>query len=878
MTRVRKPSTPVRRAKVPPPEPKPRACRECKRQKIYCSKDKPKCERCKAKGLLCDYSGAKMIPVNEEKLRYLKAKLKRYEEIFSSLPPEALRSLPGGLTPLKPGDIGDDNEDAADIDNDDDIGANEGDSLSDVPDADADVDADAEDNLPNQFKNMSIYLKASRGSADHFFQVATKLSGLRGRSSGGDDVEGPSGSGSGRASNNGGGDDDDDDHAPALEQTPVFYDEGKLPTRRPTKELSHNIVSVLPTLTDTARNYFNAQHMYIGTIFAFSDPETFERQLEAAYEGPQAFLNAGASDAEVCLIYAKIFMILALGRLYSVNRTTAAASRSQDESPFSNDDKPSAEADDNDRPPGFGYFAHALALLPDVHEPGSILGVETLAYVGYFLQNMNRRDAAYLYIGVALRMAISLGLHQEAPSSLALSEPDREHRRRVWWSIYSLDRILSLKSGHPIAILDEDIGVNMPKQLPGEPVDSPVVMLRCYTELSRILGDITTLIYRRTAPTASSATPLSPTAAKGKGLHTGTSLVTTIHAILQSLTQWEEALPRSLRLDPDRGSKLSRESISMYLHYYQCINMTARPLLFHVVQRRIAAIRKATDAGTEKERDWQTGLAPKTVAVIHACVSAARNTVQIMSKAAGYNMVATYGYMDGEHAFSAAIVLALVYTAFPTNAPTVEAMAKGLALLRRMGDLGNGYVAARYEQLARLRTILGPSTTLTTTQSSSTMNETQQGRGKGKGKAREKVSLQVPLQDPPLPVFPDMAKQPFQNVQYVPGMALFNMPCQQLPQEIAYQDYNYYVSPRGHIGQPGQPTPAYNPPIEQQQQQEPVQPPPDLDFDFDFNDASFFNHMDHCNPSAMDLDALELIFDPPGTSGMFFGDDGGPLQ
>lgn len=44
-------------------------------------------------------------------------------------------------------------------------------------------------------------------------------------------------------------------------------------------------------------------------------------------------------------------------------------------------------------------------------------------------------------IGLALRMAISLGLHQEV-SQPDISEIERDRRRRAWWSVYSLDRYL----------------------------------------------------------------------------------------------------------------------------------------------------------------------------------------------------------------------------------------------------------------------------------------------------------------------------------------------------------------------------------------------------------------------------------------------------
>lgn len=58
-------------------------------------------------------------------------------------------------------------------------------------------------------------------------------------------------------------------------------------------------------------------------------------------------------------------------------------------------------------------------------------------------------------------MAISLGLHQEV-SDPDISNVDRDRRRRAWWSVYSLDRLLSVKSGNPITIQDEDIGTAWP--------------------------------------------------------------------------------------------------------------------------------------------------------------------------------------------------------------------------------------------------------------------------------------------------------------------------------------------------------------------------------------------------------------------------------
>src|SRR5690349_18524660 len=60
-----------------------------------------------------------------------------------------------------------------------------------------------------------------------------------------------------------------------------------------------------------------------------------------------------------------------------------------------------------------------------------------------------------------MRLSMALGLHRELPAQLA-SPFEHEHRRRVWWTVYTFDRLCSLKLGHPVMIKDEDISVNLP--------------------------------------------------------------------------------------------------------------------------------------------------------------------------------------------------------------------------------------------------------------------------------------------------------------------------------------------------------------------------------------------------------------------------------
>ncbi|RHZ62558.1 transcription factor domain-containing protein [Aspergillus thermomutatus] len=413
--------------------------------------------------------------------------------------------------------------------------------------------------------------------------------------------------------------------------------------------LRRSVTRALPQLPpfEFAKRLFWVQYAYIGTIFSLIQPEDFEERLNFVYHHPPDF-----SNRESCLVYCQVLLVIAYGLMYSVNQWSG-----------------------DEGPPGFKYFKHALRFLPDIHEEGSIFFVEVLCYVAYYMQNLNRRDAAFLYIGLALRMAISLGLHQEV-SHPDVSDADRYRRRRAWW-------LLSVKSGNPITIQDEDIGTMWPIPEGGPTaVPWPSVVLTHYTQLSRILGRIE--IYR-------------------KKPRSGSNLLASVQSITNDLSDWLRQVPDRLRIDfTTLDTHINRESVSIFLHFYSCINMTARPLVFYVIQRRL-------DAGTggPATNDWKDGLSQNTVAVIDSCITAARATTLIMDAAARHNLVATYGYLDGEYIFSAALLLIMVNAAFPHNETNARTMEMALDLLRSMADRGNTYLGSRHSLLLELRASIG---------------------------------------------------------------------------------------------------------------------------------------------------------------------------
>ncbi|KAJ0298330.1 hypothetical protein COL5a_002875 [Colletotrichum fioriniae] len=85
--------------------------------------------------------------------------------------------------------------------------------------------------------------------------------------------------------------------------------------------------------------------------------------------------------------------------------------------------------------------------------------VRALLLVTLCLNEMNQKSAAWTWLGTAVRAGQDLGLYSESGPWPVI---EGEMRRRVWWTIYILDRSLALDLGRPVLIDDTDCDVSLP--------------------------------------------------------------------------------------------------------------------------------------------------------------------------------------------------------------------------------------------------------------------------------------------------------------------------------------------------------------------------------------------------------------------------------
>ncbi|KAF2010850.1 hypothetical protein BU24DRAFT_466614 [Aaosphaeria arxii CBS 175.79] len=89
----------------------------------------------------------------------------------------------------------------------------------------------------------------------------------------------------------------------------------------------------------------------------------------------------------------------------------------------------------------------------------SINHVKVAFLLGLFSIESNKKSEGATWLASAIRMAHTLGLHIERNFHSAM---ELELRRRLWWSLYTLDRISSFEAMIPMSIHEDDFEVSLP--------------------------------------------------------------------------------------------------------------------------------------------------------------------------------------------------------------------------------------------------------------------------------------------------------------------------------------------------------------------------------------------------------------------------------
>jgi hypothetical protein len=143
-----------------------------------------------------------------------------------------------------------------------------------------------------------------------------------------------------------------------------------------------------------------------------------------------------------------------------------------------------------------------------------------------------------------------MGLQLNVPQNQYNDRLAREHRARLWWTAYILDRTCASKIGLPVSVIDEDISVDLPK---GDGTEG----------LGR-LDDFQDFEYELRSIELAKIAAKSTSEIYSRRLHRS-PFSHRVQTVLQSLNEWMDTLPAKFQLENDGSSSLEKHHI-IYLH------------------------------------------------------------------------------------------------------------------------------------------------------------------------------------------------------------------------------------------------------------------------------------------------------------------------
>ncbi|QSZ36878.1 hypothetical protein DSL72_006761 [Monilinia vaccinii-corymbosi] len=117
-------------------------------------------------------------------------------------------------------------------------------------------------------------------------------------------------------------------------------------------------------------------------------------------------------------------------------------------------------------------YAHRSRAVVDIDEP-SIDNLQTLLLLSTSYTASGRGKKAYMMLANAIGMSVALELHRELDHKLRTACPERELRRRLFWTCYLMDKFSACGSKRPSLIADKSILLQFPSWSPN-PATLPI--------------------------------------------------------------------------------------------------------------------------------------------------------------------------------------------------------------------------------------------------------------------------------------------------------------------------------------------------------------------------------------------------------------------
>ncbi|QEU61453.1 Put3 [Kluyveromyces lactis] len=414
---------------------------------------------------------------------------------------------------------------------------------------------------------------------------------------------------------------------------------------------------------------------YNDGCFYFFNEGIVKHYLKQTYDGISSFEDHTLQTIWFC----KVLLIFATGEMYLGTANNINGNKlSSKETP---------------KLPGSGFFEQASEIFSCLFSSGRVEnvtkegGIEVMLLYAFYLQVADCTVASYFYFGQALRACLILGWHVDAQRD-CLTRFELEHRRRIWWTVYMFERMLSSKAGLPLSFTDNTITTELPDDFdmtnPPPGCDKYIFPEAEYitncVRITQINAQILNKMYQK---------------------QPDSNILPVLKDIVTQLLEWRTHLSDFLQVDfTQKDLKISRLCTNVFTEYFQGMNLAIRPLLFHFASIQLKQF-EVTNAYINLKNYSRT-----ISSLLNCSLQGSINTIRSLWALMDQNMVALFGYMDREYIFTSACTLILFNAAFGIHDQTYEHLDHALRIFTKMRNLGNNPAGLRRAQLLKLMSTL----------------------------------------------------------------------------------------------------------------------------------------------------------------------------
>ncbi|KAK1656708.1 fungal-specific transcription factor domain-containing protein [Colletotrichum godetiae] len=104
------------------------------------------------------------------------------------------------------------------------------------------------------------------------------------------------------------------------------------------------------------------------------------------------------------------------------------------------------------------FYRKSTSMIPDLLTIGSSQCVQAFILMGVYTLPVDPAGLASSYYGMAMKIAIHNNMHLKSPYKTR----DTEMSNRIWWTVYTLERRVSILHGRPASIQRSQIGTELP--------------------------------------------------------------------------------------------------------------------------------------------------------------------------------------------------------------------------------------------------------------------------------------------------------------------------------------------------------------------------------------------------------------------------------